>query len=192
MSHLRPIEDEERDLIERLQQGESQAFRPLYDKYKDKVFSLCLHMLGDYETAKDFTQQIFLKVFTRARTFHGQSAFGTWLYRMSMNECLDHLRHRRLIRWVALEESSALPVQPSTTMSPDATLEKEQICKLVQDAVQTLSPKLRSVIVLKYVNELSYADIAAVLGCSMGTVASRLNFAHKTLAKKLEFLRATI
>ncbi len=192
MSHPRLIEDEERDLIKRLQQGESQPLRPLYDKYKDKVFSLCLHMLGDYETAKDFTQQIFLKVFTRAGSFHGQSAFGTWLYRMSMNECLDHVRHRRLIRWVTLEEPSALPVQLSTTMSPDATLEKEQICKLVQDAVQSLSPKLRSVIVLKYVNELSYADIAAVLGCSMGTVASRLNLAHKTLAKKLEFLRSTI
>jgi RNA polymerase sigma-70 factor (ECF subfamily) len=180
-----PIIDEH--VIEACQQGDREAFRLLFETYKDRVFSIAVYSFGgDTNAANDVSQQIFLKLITAIGQFRGDSAFTTWLYRLVVNACIDEQRKRRRF----------LPFGESTPMSriEDRRPQEKRYARLevadsVQAAIQKLTPKLRLPILLKYVEGLSYDEIAEVLGCSKGTVASRLNRGHQSLAKKLAHLR---
>jgi RNA polymerase sigma-70 factor, ECF subfamily len=180
-----PMVDE--NVISACQTGDREAFRLLFESYKDRVFSIAAYSLGgDEAAANDVTQQIFLKLITNIGQFRGDSAFTTWLYRLVVNACTDEHRKRRRF----------LPFGPatSTMRSADSTRQEKiyaqrEIGESVQAAIQELKPKLRMPILLKYVEGLSYEEIAGVLGCSKGTVASRLNRGHRALAQKLVHLR---
>jgi RNA polymerase sigma-70 factor (ECF subfamily) len=180
-----PIIDER--VIEACQEGDREAFRLLFETYKNKVFSIAVYTLGGDETAaSDVSQQIFLKLMTTIDQFRGDSAFTTWLYRLVVNACIDEQRKRR--RFLPFGES----VPPSKIEYKGAAekhFAKLEIANSVQAAIKQLSPKLRMPILLKYVEGLSYEEIAGVLGCSKGTVASRLNRGHRSLARKLSGLR---
>ena len=173
-------------VIEACRQGDRQAFRLLYERYKDVVFSMALYSLhGDRAAAEDVSQEVFLKVFSHIGGFRGQSTFDTWLYRLVANCCVDeHRRSRRLV--VGSPESADPPANP-----PDCSRDSE-IADEVKAAVADLSPKLRIPIMLKYFEELSYEEIARALRCSKGTVASRLNRGHKALARRLAHLRPAL
>lgn len=180
-----PIIDER--VIEACRQGDREAFRLLFEAYKDRVFSIAAYSFGGDETAaSDVSQQIFLKLMTTIGQFRGDSAFTTWLYRLIVNACTDEQRKRRRF----------LPFGESTPMSriEDRRPQEQHYARLeladsVQAAIKQLSPKLRMPILLKYVEGLSYEEIAGVLGCSRGTVASRLNRGHQALARRLAHLR---
>jgi RNA polymerase sigma-70 factor, ECF subfamily len=167
------------------QRGDREALRVLFDAYKNRVYSIAIYSLaGDEMAAADVTQQVFLKLMTRINQFRGDSEFGTWLYRLVINTCCDEHRKRR--RFVSLADFLKTP---SRGESPRATYARRELSGRVQSAIAELKPKLRWPILLKYVEEMSYEEIASVLGCSKGTVASRLNRAHKALGKKLSHLR---
>lgn len=172
-------------LIERCRTGDREAFRLLYELYSDRVYSVALYFSGDEISARDITQDVFLKLFSEIKKFHGDAMFQTWLYRIVVNSCMDDHRKRR--RFTPIDMASEVKI-----MSSEESCEKEylraEISKWVREAVGRLKPKLRLPLLLRYVNELSYLEIAAVLGCSAGTVASRLNRAHQTLARKLGHL----
>ena len=176
-------------VIQACQQGDREAFRLLFEAYKDRVFSIARYSLGDEAGADDVTQQIFVKLFTCIGQFRGDSEFTTWLYRLVINSCLDERRRRR--RFLPVEEftpmSKAVHTKPAETR-----YERREIAGSVREAIGGLKPKMRLPILLKYIEGLSYEEIAAVLGCSKGTVASRLNRAHKALAKKLGHLRGEL
>jgi RNA polymerase sigma-70 factor (ECF subfamily) len=176
-------------VIRACQQGDREAFRLLFEAYKERVFSIAVYSLGDETAAGDVTQQIFLKLMTRIGQFRGESEFTTWLYRLVINSCLDERRKRR--RFLPVAEFDSMNITDKRK-SPEAGYASREIAGAVREAISGLKPKMRLPILLKYIEGLSYEEISEVLGCSKGTVASRLNRAHKALAKRLGHLRGEI
>ena len=177
------------DLIYACQNGGSAAFQSLFEAYKDSVYSIAIHFSGNRDMASDITQQTFLKIFTGIKSFRSDSALSTWIYRIAANACADeHRSRRRLVPLADGRDLGALTARGSI----EERYYHLQISIEVRNAIAELKPKLRMAIVLKYVEELSYDEIGQVLGCSMGTVASRLNRAHKALAKKLAHLKGAL
>ena len=177
-------------VIEDCQRGDREAFRLLFEAYKDRVFSIAVYSFGgDDAAAGDVTQQVFLKLLTTITQFRGNSEFTTWLYRLVVNTCIDEQRRRR--RFLPFGESD-----PVSRMEDRRPQEKHyarlEIADSVKTAISELKPKFRLPILLKYVEDLSYEEIAQVMGCSKGTVASRLNRGHKALAKRLAHLRGQV
>jgi len=173
-------------VIEACQQGDRAAFQLLFETYKDKVFSIAVYSSGgDRAVADDVTQQIFLKLFTAIRQFRGDSEFTTWLYRLVVNACLDERRRRRrLLPW---GETVAMN-NPGEKKPQEKQYARLEVAEAVRAAIGELKPKFRLPILLKYIEGLSYEEIASVMGCSKGTVASRLNRGHSQLAKRLSHL----
>ena len=177
-------------VIEACKTGDREAFRKLFEKYKDRVFSVALYFFGgDEATASDVTQQVFLKLFTRIAQFNGEAEFTTWLYRLTTNACVDEHRKRR--RFLQFGDETQV-LEPRVRSSNEDTLARAEVAGAVKRAVSALKPKLRVVMLLKYFEEMSYEEIGAVLNLSKGTVASRLNRGHKILARKLGHLRAEL
>jgi RNA polymerase sigma-70 factor, ECF subfamily len=173
-------------VIAACQQGDREAFRLLFEAHKDRVYSIALHYSGNDATAQDIAQQVFLKLLTNIGQFTFQSEFTTWLYRMVANTCFDEGRKWR--KWIPLGESSEVQGMRSRE-NTETTFAHLELSESVGLAISTLKPKLRMPILLRYIEGLSYEEIAQVLDCSAGTVASRLNRGHKALAQKLEHLR---
>jgi RNA polymerase sigma-70 factor (ECF subfamily) len=181
------IDPEIVEIIEACRRGDREAFRALYEAYKDKVYSIALYFFhGDIAAAGDATQQVFLKLITNIKSFRGDSEFPTWLHRLVVNTCLDGSRKSKARERTMEPEQLARIADPA---SHDGDLARRQEAGRVQAALSSLPPKLRMPILLRYFEDLSYAEMAAALRCSAGTVASRLNLGHKLLAQKLEKLR---
>jgi RNA polymerase sigma-70 factor (ECF subfamily) len=177
-------------VIEACKLGDRDAFRLLFERHKDRVYSVALYFFaGDEALACDVTQQVFLKLFTRIGQYQGEAEFTTWLYRLTTNACIDEQRKRR--RFLQFGEDSSGWEAPGRRSQEDAVARGE-MAATVGRAIAALKPKLRVVMLLKYFEELSYEEIASVLGCSKGTVASRLNRGHKILARKLGHLRGSL
>ena len=176
-------------VIQACQQGDRDAFQCLFEAYKDKVFSIAVYSSGgDRTVAEDVTQQIFLKLFTAIRQFRGDSEFTTWLYRLVVNACLDERRRRkRLLPW---DITTVAMKNPSEKKPQERHYARLEVSEAVQAAIGELKPKFRLPILLKYIEGLSYEEIASVMGCSKGTVASRLNRGHSQLAKRLSHLNS--
>jgi RNA polymerase sigma-70 factor, ECF subfamily len=171
------------DLIAECRKGNRDAMHALFIEHQRRVFSIALNFFGgDSDRASDITQQVFLKIFTKM-SFRGDAEFTTWLYRMTVNACIDETRKARrlfgLSDWFTVAE-------------PVVKIRLREIAAQVQTVIGSLKPKYRLPLVLKYVEDLSYQEIADVLKCSIGTVSSRLNRGHKMLAAKLEHLRSEI
>jgi RNA polymerase sigma-70 factor (ECF subfamily) len=179
----------EGQMIEACQQGDRAAFQRLFETYKDRVYSIALHFSGDDSSARDISQQVFLKLFTSISQFRSDSQFTTWLYRIVANACIDEQRKSRRF----LPFADGLEVRNFMALaSQEASYLKRQVADSVKEAISDLSPKLRLPILLKYVEGLSYEEIAEAMGCSIGTVSSRLNRGHKILARKLSHLRDAV
>jgi RNA polymerase sigma-70 factor (ECF subfamily) len=173
--------------IEACQRGDSDALRLVFEAYKDRVYSIALCFFdGNEATAKDITQDIFLKLMTTISQFQNRSEFSTWLYRLVTNACLDRKRALRRFPFLSGAREPELPDRHSSL--EDKYIQRE-IESSVRKVIAGMKPKLRIAILLKYFDDLSYEEIAEVLGCSPGTVASRLNRAHQILARKLAHLR---
>jgi len=178
-------------VIEACKLGDRDAFRLLFERHKDRVYSVALYFFGgDEALAGDVTQQVFLKLFTRISQYQGEAEFTTWLYRLTTNACIDEQRkRRRFLQFGDGDDEGGGAGEIFEHRSMDEALARGELSRSVGQAVATLKPKLRVVMLLKYFEELSYEEIASVLGCSKGTVASRLNRGHKILARKLGHLR---
>jgi RNA polymerase sigma-70 factor (ECF subfamily) len=174
----------DKEIIESCRLGDRDAFRALYEAYKDKVYSIALYFFhGDSAAASDATQQVFLKLMTSIGRFRGESEFSTWLYRMVVNTCMDSARRGK--RRETTAELDRIAVAPSH----DVELARTETAGRVQAALSSLPPKLRLPILLRYFEDFSYGQMAQALNCSAGTVASRLHQGHKLLAEKLAKLR---
>ena len=175
-----------RDVIEACQRGDEDAFRVLFESHKDRVYSIALRYAGDSATAMDIAQETFLKLLSNIRQFRGDASFESWLYRLVVNSCLDH--HRRKRRLLPLMDEMLDMFRTSSESALHEMLREEQEDR-VQQVVAQLPEEQRIVVVLRYTEGLSYEDIADLLGCRRGTVASRLNRAHKALERRLSHLR---
>jgi RNA polymerase sigma-70 factor (ECF subfamily) len=175
-------EETERELLEACRRGEREGFRALFERHKDKVYSIAFRYSGDESAAMDIAQDTFLKLFSSIRSFRGDSSFESWLYRLVVNSCLDQKRRAR--RFMPLIDELLDVIQAPGAGVMEEVLRAE-LSSRVRSVVAALPAGQRIVIVLRYTQGLSYDEIAAALGCSVGTVASRLNRTHKLLERRL-------
>ncbi len=181
-------EPEER-IIEACQQGDREALRQLFMAYKDRVYSIALYFFGgDEAAAHDVTQQVFLKIMTRVSQFRREAEFTTWLYRLTVNACIDEQRRaRRFLPFADLFGAARGAKQEKSSQEEEYL--RIEIEEAVRQAVAELKPKLMLPILLKYVQGMTYEEMGRVLNCSAVTIASRLNRGHKILARRLSYLR---
>lgn len=177
------------EVLEACRRGDREAFRALYEAHKDRVYSIAFHFFhADADAAAEVTQQVFLKLMREVTRFRGDAAFTTWLYRLVVNACVDRSRGRR--HDAAGQDPAVLETLPASAASHEELFDRRQVAASVQRAISSLPAKLRAAILLRYFEDLSYADIATALNCSIGTVASRLSRGHRLLARKLGPIRA--
>jgi len=180
------LDANDREVIEACQRGDSDAFRVLFEAHKDRVYSIALRYSGDRAAAMDIAQDAFMKVLASIHEFRRDAGFESWLYRIVVNTCLDHQRRgRRLLPFLG-ELMDAVKAPGETVLH---RLMRTEVEDDVQRIVAKLPDEQRMVVVLRYTEGLSYDEISAILGCSPGTVASRLNRAHKALERRLSHLR---
>ncbi len=173
-------------IIESCRAGERDAFRALYDWYKDRVYAITLYFFhGDRAMAADVTQEVFLKLMTNIGQFRGDAGFSTWLYRLVVNACMDTARRRGAASVMAGSVAVERLAGPARQEEDYA---REQMGASVRAAVSALPPKFRIAVLLRYFEDLSYEQMARALHCSMGTVASRLSRGHKILGERLKGL----
>jgi RNA polymerase sigma-70 factor, ECF subfamily len=175
-------------VIEACQRGDREAFRLLFETYQDRVYSISLYYFkGDESSARDVTQAVFLKLMTKIGQFHGDAEFTTWLYRLVVNACMDEQRKSR--RFLPFGDGFEMSRRAQSKGSEEERYARIELADSVKAAICELKPKLRLPILLKYVEGLSYEEMAGVLNCSKGTIASRMNRGHKILARRLAHLR---
>lgn len=182
-------------LIQRCAAGEQSACAELVASHERMVFQLALHLLGDRDEALDLSQEVFLRVFRTLRTFRGQSALRTWIYRIAINQARNRQRwwrRRRRSDQVQLEhhvhDHGELP-QPEDGDAPDRALQRQEIAARLWAALDALPFDQRTVIVLREIDGLSYEEIADSLNVAIGTVKSRLTRARQTLRRDLREVR---
>lgn len=168
-------------LVRRFQQGDEEAFDELVERHRRRVYSLAVRLVGSVD-ADDLAQEAFLAAYRSLPTFRGDSTFSTWIYRITVYLCSHHRRRRRP-ELVELDEHHADGRRDSDPVS--RTLRGE-LRDQVRDAIDALPYKLRLVIVLRDLHGLTYEEIAAVVGCPVGTVRSRLHYATQKLAENLK------
>jgi RNA polymerase sigma-70 factor (ECF subfamily) len=173
--------DPDECLARRLARREMGALREAYELHGERVQRLCLRLLGRSADAEDAAQEVFLKLFERARTFDGRARFSTWLHRLTVNLCLHRMERERLRLARALPEDGAALVDPCA--SPAESLSRTEAREALQRLLARLSPEHRAVLVLRELEELSYQEIAAALELPEGTVMSRLARAREQLVR---------
>jgi RNA polymerase sigma-70 factor (ECF subfamily) len=172
------------ELLDACRRGDRDAFHGLFVATSDRVYAIALHYFsGDEATALDVTQDVYVKLFARIGQFRGESSFTTWLHRMVVNACLDEKRKRRR------RNESMSKLTPEPLAFPDRQESASQadpaLTQRLHEVLRHMKPPLRATLLLRYFEELSYDEMAQALGCSRGTVASRLNRAHRFLARRL-------
>jgi RNA polymerase sigma-70 factor (ECF subfamily) len=186
-------ERSEADAIERAKQGDALAFQELYDRHKRRVYSLCLRMTANTAEAEDLTQEAFLQLYRKIATFRGESAFSTWLHRLSVNVVLMHLRRKNL-PVVSLEETTQGGGEDDTPKkdfgAEDLALAGSIDRLQLQRAVDDLPPGYRSIFVLHDIEGYEHNEIAKIVGCSIGNSKSQLHKARMKLRDLLRMNRA--
>ncbi|MDR0728495.1 MAG: sigma-70 family RNA polymerase sigma factor [Puniceicoccales bacterium] len=186
------LRDEEWALVVRVREGDRCAFDFLVRRYRERLYGLVYHMISNAADAADLTQDIFIQAFRCIGSFRGKSSFFSWLYRIGVNRTLEHIRRhkrRQFFSVQAIDEQGlgeSLWCDVSATEAADKSAYLGELQEKLNEALQCLSHKHRMVVVLHEIENLSHAEIAAVLKCSEGTVRSRLHYAKEQLK---EFLK---
>jgi RNA polymerase sigma-70 factor (ECF subfamily) len=178
-------------LIERFQKGDASAFGEIVLKYQDKIYNLCRHMLWNAEDAEDAAQDVFLKAYQALPKFQPEASLYTWLYRIATNTCIDY-KKKPLFESLFGDSGNGEKLihdRASDAPSPEKLYQSKQIDEALQESLGKLSPKLRAIIILKEIEELSYEEISETLEISMGTVKSRIARAREELQKLMKKFR---
>jgi RNA polymerase sigma-70 factor, ECF subfamily len=181
---------EDQELVRAAQGGDMAAFEELVGRHRDKIYARACTMMRNEEEAIDLSQEAWVKGWQRLHQFQGESSFGTWMTRIVINLCLDQLRKQKRQRTESLEEiseeSGGVERQmPVVTVNPTERLERAELRHRIDRAMDQLSYEHRTVLVLHEFEEMEYKQIAKVMGCSIGTVMSRLFYARRKLATLL-------
>jgi RNA polymerase sigma-70 factor (ECF subfamily) len=182
---------DELSLIDRFKNGEKAAFEELVLKYQDRVYNLCRHMLGNTADAEDAAQDTFIKAHQKLKDFKPEASLYTWLYRIAVNTCLDYKKRpffESLFR--KSDEGEEYILEPlSDEPTPEKLYESKQLGLALRKSLGKLSIKLRTAIILKEIEGLSYEEIAEVLNVSVGTVKSRISRAREELKALMKKFR---
>jgi RNA polymerase sigma-70 factor (ECF subfamily) len=177
-------------LIQRCLAGEQTAWEQIVRQHWRKVFNIAYKFTGKHDEAEDLTQDVFLKIFKSLNTFDRRANFQTWLVSVSRNLCIDHYRSVRKERETIDRDVDAGELSPvAQTVSPVAALEHRDRVDLLKKALDQLPPTLRSAVLLRDIQELSYQEIADKLNLPEGTVKSRINRGRTELSRQIRRLR---
>ena len=175
-------------ILKRFKGGDSTAFEEIVLKYQDRIYNLCRHMLGNAHDAEDAAQDTFLKAYQKLKDFSPEASFYTWIYRIAVNTCLDYKKKpffKSLFR-KSDEGEEFVEEGSSDWPSPEKMYESKQIGLALHNSIRKLPQKLRTAIVLKEIEDLSYEEIADIIEVSIGTVKSRISRARDELKKLLK------
>src|SRR5215467_16266812 len=181
-------------LVRASQRGDLRAFEELVARHRDKIYARAYSMMRSEEEAVDLSQEAWVKGWQRLRQFQGESTFATWMTRIVINLCLDQLRKHQRQRAESIEaldeESGGVERQmPVVTVNPTAGLERSELRARIDKALAQLSHEHRTALVLHEFEEMEYKQIAKTMGCSIGTVMSRLFYARRKMAALLADLK---
>jgi RNA polymerase sigma-70 factor, ECF subfamily len=177
-------------LIERCLQGDQQAWEQIVRQYWRRVFNVAYKFVGRHDEAEDLTQDVFLKVFRSLGTFDRRANFQTWLVSVSRNLCIDHYRSVRKERETIDRDVNADDLAPaSVEVSAHVALERQDLAEELRRALELLPEALRTAVVMRDIQELSYQEIADRLQLPEGTVKSRINRGRHELARQITRLR---
>lgn len=185
--------ENEQALVDRFCSGDSSAFQELVERHKKKVYYVAYDITGDHHEAEDISQEVFIKMFRSLKTFRRDAKMSSWLYQIAVNSSIDFLRrkspkHQKLM--VRLDKAS-IKDNPTgsgiTVLDPEQSAEASILQSHISQALQRISPRERSVFVMRHYNDLKMVEIAEILKISVGTVKSLLFRAIKKLRKELSF-----
>ncbi|KIL51785.1 RNA polymerase sigma factor SigW [Jeotgalibacillus soli] len=176
--------------IKQVLKGDQNAFGEIVEIYKDKVFHVCFRMLGNRQEAEDISQDAFIRAYINIHTFDIDRKFSTWLYRIATNLCIDRIRKKKPDYYLDAEVTgtegltmySQIPVDERL---PEEEVESMELQDTIQKEISKLPDKYRSVIVLKYIEELSLKEISEILDLPLGTVKTRIHRGREALRKQL-------
>lgn len=182
----------EKRLIQGLKKKDAIAFEKFVEMYQKDIYNLSLRFLGNEQDALDITQELFIKVLKKIDTFEGNSKLSTWVYRITVNYCKDFVKKNRRRTHISLDkpignaDGDFLNEIEDGGPTPQTILEKKLENELLQNAIESLEGEQKEIIILRYINELSYSEIGEILKLPEGTIKSRLSRARKKLAEILK------
>ncbi|MGO0058790.1 RNA polymerase sigma factor SigW [Brevibacillus fluminis] len=183
----------EKRLTARAKRGDRDAFVELIEIYKDKIFQLAYRMVGNRQEAEDIAQETFLRVYANLHTYDDSYKFSTWIYRIATNLCIDRGRKKRPDFSIDEEAEGTEGLDwhsrlSSKEQTPEEQVVTQELQETVQDALSKLAPKYRSVMVLRYIEDLSLQEISEVLKLPITTIKTRIHRGREALRSKLRFM----
>ncbi len=170
------------EFTEKLKRGSGEAYEKLVSDYKARIFSVSMGMLGNREDAQDATQEVFIRIFRSIRSFKGDSALSTWIFRITKNVCIDTLRKNKAV----FEDEIPETLADTSLPTPEEALVLSQKRELVKKCINELPLNYKTVLLLREYEGMSYSEIAETLEISEGTVKSRISRAREYLLKLLK------
>lgn len=185
---------DDQTLVRDAKKGDTMAFEELVVRHRDKIYARAWSMMRNEDEALDLSQEAWVKAWQRLEQFQGDSSFATWLTRITINLCLDRIRKQKRQRSESIEEmdeeSGGVERQmPVVTVNPTERLERGELRERIEKALSQLSDAHRTVLVLHEFEDMEYKNIAKTVGCSIGTVMSRLFYARRKMAALLADLK---
>jgi RNA polymerase sigma-70 factor (ECF subfamily) len=177
---------EETEMISRCQQGDQGALKEIFDKYHKRVYRIAYGVVGQREEALDIVQEVFIKLFRSIKNFKGRSHFYTYLYRMVMNTAIDHARKAGKQFISSLDEEGSFEPSDNVEKGPERVLLQKELEERVKLAMDKLPAEQKAALIFRDVEGLSYQEMAEAMGCSIGTVMSRLHYGRKRIQELLK------
>jgi len=177
---------EETEMISRCQRGDQEALKEIFDKYHKKVYRIAYGVVRQREEALDIVQEVFIKLFHSIKNFKGRSHFYTYLYRMVMNTAIDHARKTGKQTISSLDQEGSFQPSDDLEKGPERILLQKELEERVKLAMDKLPAEQRAALIFRDVEGLSYQEMAEAMGCSIGTVMSRLHYGRKRIQELLE------
>lgn len=185
---------EEEKIVRQLQSGDFSNYDKIVNSYKNRIFGMAYKFTNDYDETQDLAQEVFLKVYRQVKNFRGDSKLSTWIYRISVNTCLDWKKKKNRLKSINFssmvnEENKDQTIDiKDESMLPDEVILKGEDQKQVHKLIYELSDKYKTVLIMYHFNEMSYSDIASALNIPQRTVETRLYRARRMLKDKISKL----
>jgi RNA polymerase sigma-70 factor, ECF subfamily len=177
---------DETELVSRCQQGDPEAQEEIFGRYREKVYRIAYGVVRHREDALDIVQEVFVKLFRSIKNFEGKSKFYTYLYRMALNTAIDHSRKLKRPPMMSIDEGGGFQLSDGSEKRPDRILAQKELEERLKEAMDKLPNDQRAALLFREVEGLSYQEMAEAMGCSIGTVMSRLHYGRKKVQDSLK------